>query len=150
MKFISYAQNFEDVMLWRALKHIQNGFYVDVGASDPIGHSVSHAFYLKGWRGVHIEPVPEKAELLRQQRPDETVLEIALSDNEGSLPFHIVPSSIGISSVLTHYIQKYDYYDIQVKTLTLNSALAPWIHQEIHWLKIDVEGYEEKSSEGME
>ena len=27
--FISYAQNFEDVMLWRALKHVEKGFYID-------------------------------------------------------------------------------------------------------------------------
>ena len=32
MSFISYAQNFEDVMLWRALKHISEGFYIDIGA----------------------------------------------------------------------------------------------------------------------
>ncbi len=34
--FISHAQNFEDVILWRALKHVQNGFYIDVGAQDPV------------------------------------------------------------------------------------------------------------------
>ena len=41
MTFISYAQNFEDVMLWRALKHVEKGFYVDVGAQDPVVDSVS-------------------------------------------------------------------------------------------------------------
>ena len=43
--FISYAQNFEDVILWRALNHVENGFYVDVGAMDPTEHSVTKAFY---------------------------------------------------------------------------------------------------------
>jgi hypothetical protein len=33
MPFISYAQNYEDVILWRALRHVEKGFYVDVGAS---------------------------------------------------------------------------------------------------------------------
>jgi hypothetical protein len=32
--FISYAQNYEDVMLFRALKNINQGFYVDVGAME--------------------------------------------------------------------------------------------------------------------
>lgn len=32
MTFVSYAQNFEDVMLYRALKHVEKGFYIDVGA----------------------------------------------------------------------------------------------------------------------
>lgn len=51
--FISYAQNFEDVMLWRALKHVKNGLYIDIGAHDPVICSVSLAFYERGWRGVH-------------------------------------------------------------------------------------------------
>ena len=47
MSFISYAQNFEDVMLWRALKHVENGFYIDVGANEafalrtPFAHELS-------------------------------------------------------------------------------------------------------------
>ena len=44
-EFVSYAQNFEDVMLWRALKHVENGYYVDIGAQDPVFDSVSLAFY---------------------------------------------------------------------------------------------------------
>lgn len=32
MTFISFAQNYEDVMLWRALGQVKDGFYVDVGA----------------------------------------------------------------------------------------------------------------------
>ena len=51
MSFVSYAQNFEDVMLWRALKHVENGFYVDIGAQDPLVDSVSLAFYEHGWQG---------------------------------------------------------------------------------------------------
>ena len=47
MSMISYAQNFEDVMLWRALGHIDNGFYIDVGANDP------HSFLQQLARGSH-------------------------------------------------------------------------------------------------
>ncbi len=45
MTFISFAQNAEDVMLWRALGHVRAGFYIDVGAQDPELDSVTHAFY---------------------------------------------------------------------------------------------------------
>lgn len=42
MTFVSYAQNFDDVMLWRALKHIEHRFYVLVKrlgppCADPLG-----------------------------------------------------------------------------------------------------------------
>ena len=59
--FVSYAQNFEDIMLYRALKHVQSGFYIDIGAYDPVIHSVSLAFYERGWRGIHVEPNPHYA-----------------------------------------------------------------------------------------
>jgi peptide methionine sulfoxide reductase MsrB len=54
---VSYAQNCEDVMLHRALRPVQQGFYVDVGANDPVCHSITKAFYECGWRGINIEPV---------------------------------------------------------------------------------------------
>src|SRR4051812_19442188 len=59
MTFISYAQNYEDIMLFRALRHVADGFYVDVGANSPDEHSVTKAFYERGWRGINIEPVME-------------------------------------------------------------------------------------------
>ena len=45
MPLISYSQNFEDAMLWRALSEVKGGFYIDVGAWDPDRDSVTLAFY---------------------------------------------------------------------------------------------------------
>ncbi|MDT9694257.1 hypothetical protein Q5762_39180, partial [Streptomyces sp. P9(2023)] len=68
MGIVSYAQNFEDVMLWRALGHIENGFYVDIGAQHPTIDSVSKAFYERGWSGINVEPVDEYITLLQAER----------------------------------------------------------------------------------
>src|SRR5437660_12889254 len=87
VKFISYAQNFEDVLLWRALGHVEKGFYVDVGAQHPIVDSVSRAFYERGWRGVHVEPTLRHVELLKNDRPDEKVLQAVVSDRNGESRF---------------------------------------------------------------
>lgn len=57
MTLTSYAQNFEDVILWRVLRHVERGTYIDLGAQDPVADSVSLAFYENGWRGLHVEPV---------------------------------------------------------------------------------------------
>ena len=155
MIFVSYAQNFEDVMLWRALKHIQNGVYVDVGAQHPIIDSVSKSFYEHGWRGVHIEPVPYYARLLRRDRPDELVLEIALSDSEGTLELNVIAKT-GLSTAVDAYAQSHhterglDSQRIQVPVLTLNSALRSLEGKDVHWLKIDVEGLEEKVLKGWD
>ena len=106
MPFTSYAQNFEDVMLWRALRHVDKGCYIDVGAQHPVVDSVSKAFYEHGWRGIHVEPVPQYANLLRADRPDETVLQLALSDTEGVLELNLIPET-GLSNRVENHDQRH-------------------------------------------
>lgn len=147
MTFISYAQNFEDVMLWRALKHVEHGFYVDIGANHPVVDSISKAFYDRGWRGIHVEPVPEYAQLLREARTDEVVIEKAVSAEAGVMTLHVVPGT-GLSSLVEESARRavalrgYDCFEISVPVITLDELLAPYVGREIHWLKIDVEGAE--------
>ena len=75
--FVSYAQNSEDVVLWRALRTIANGHYIDVGACDPVEYSVTKAFYDRGWSGINVEPVESYAAKLRKSRPRDTTYEVA-------------------------------------------------------------------------
>jgi hypothetical protein len=84
MVVISYAQNFEDVILSRALSGVRKGFYVDVGAWDPCEHSVTYAFYQKGWRGINIEPNREYFGRLVTARPRDVNLGIAVGETDGS------------------------------------------------------------------
>ena len=91
--FVSYAQNFEDVMLWRALRDVPDGFYVDVGAASPRWGSVTLAFYEHGWHGINIEPDPVPFEALVEQRPRDLNLNVALSNAAGQLPMYFVPDT---------------------------------------------------------
>jgi FkbM family methyltransferase len=147
MTFISYAQNFEDVMLWRALRHIQNGCYIDIGANDPIVDSVSLAFYEHGWRGVHLEPTAQYANLLRQQRPDELVIQAAVSDSQKLLTFFEFPdtglSTLDATIAAEHQQKGFRVLQTVTPTLTLDDVFAQNLRTDIHWLKIDVEGFEE-------
>ena len=146
MSITSYAQNFEDVMLWRALGHIPNGFYIDVGAQHPVIDSVSKAFYEHGWRGVHVEATPVYATLVRADRPDELVLQVALSDKPGSLTFYEIPDtglSTGDASIAEHHRSRgYNVVETVVPCITLADVFTQAAQQEVHWLKIDVEGME--------
>ena len=146
MNITSYAQNFEDVMLWRALRHVPNGFYIDVGAQHPVVDSVSKAFYEHGWRGIHVEATTTYANLLRQDRPDETVLQTALSDHHGALTFYEIPDtglSTGDKSIAEkHQAQGFAVRETTVPCITLADVFAQAGQREIHWLKIDVEGME--------
>lgn len=148
MSFNSYAQNFEDVMLWRALGHVPNGFYIDVGAQHPIVDSVSLAFHEHGWHGIHVEPLPQYAELLREQRPGDTILQAAVAPTSEVLQFYEIPNS-GISTAdaeiaTSHRARGFEIREIFVPCVTLTAVFDLCKGKDIHWLKIDVEGYEAK------
>lgn len=134
-------------MLWRALKHVKHGCYIDVGAQHPVIDSVSKAFYELGWRGVHVEPVQHYVNLLRQDRPDETVLQLALSDTEGTLELNIIPET-GLSTGVESYAQRhhaelgFSFQKVTVPVTTLKNATSQLAGKDVHWLKIDVEGLE--------
>lgn len=147
MAFTSYAQNFEDVMLWRALSHVTNGRYIDIGAQHPVIDSVSLAFYERGWRGTHVEPVPAYAALLRQHRSDETVIEAALTDVDGPVELNVIPAT-GLSTLIDAHAAQHvqagqsGVQRIVVAGLTARTALRQLAGQPVHWMKIDVEGAE--------
>jgi len=97
-RFVSHAQFGEDVRLWRALGHIATGRYVDVGAQDPDLDSVTRAFYDRGWSGVNVEPVPAYAARLRERRPRDVTLAVALAERPGNLALHVFPAT-GLSTL---------------------------------------------------
>lgn len=147
MGITSYAQNFEDVILWRALRHVQNGTYVDIGAHHPEIDSVSKAFYDHGWRGVHVEPGPAEAQLLRDSRPGEIVIQAIVSDKAGVQAFYQTPGG-GLSTadkeIATFHVE-HGHAPVSATTvvsISLDDVLDQVPNEEIHWLKIDVEGFE--------
>jgi FkbM family methyltransferase len=146
MTFISYAQNFEDVILWRALKHIKNGTYIDIGAQDPVTHSVSLAFYENGWRGVHVEPNADYAEKIRKARPDEEVIQAAVGAKNGKMSFFDIPDT-GLSTGDEAIAKRHEAAGFKTRRTTVNclpfsKILGPFQKRDVHWLKIDVEGME--------
>ena len=148
MGIVSYAQNLEDVMLWRALGRVADGFYIDIGAQDSIQDSVGCAFYENGWTGIDVEPIAEYAEKLRQERPRNIVIEAVVTDNLVSeRKIYCIPNT-GLSTLNRKIARQHeaDGFEIVVKKskcITFDDLLALH-HGEIHWAKIDVEGHEQQ------
>lgn len=101
-RFTSHAQNFEDVILWRALNQVRDGFYIDVGANDPITDSVTLAFYERGWWGIHIEPMQIYADALRRERQEDRIIEAAVSNTGPHLTLFEVENTGLTTSIRQH------------------------------------------------
>ncbi|MES2320234.1 MAG: FkbM family methyltransferase [Pseudomonadota bacterium] len=155
MSFVSYSQNGEDVLLWRALKHLARGFYIDVGANDPVADSVSKVFYDAGWHGINLEPLPAFHQALQAQRPRDINLALAAGASDGSITLFDFPAMMGWASpdpavAASHRAAGYALAELTVPMRTLSSVCAEHVTGEIHFLKIDVEGYEREVLRGLD
>ena len=146
--FLSYAQNGEDVILWRALRHVESGRSVDIGANHPQHDSVTKAFYDRGWSGLDVEPVAHFAALLREARPRDVVVEVAVSDLDDSHVLLHEFAGTGLSTLRGEYVPGavelgYELQDRSVPARSLQSLVEEHLHgEQVHFCKIDVEGAE--------
>jgi len=155
MGIISYAQNFEDVMLWRALKDIENGCYIDIGANDPTKYSVTKAFYENGWSGLNFEPVAHWFNKLEEERPRDTNLQIAIGKDSEKLEFFEVVGT-GLSTLDKEIAHEHaEKLGFEIKSYFVDSKTLTDVYKEknldtVHFLKIDVEGAEKIVLQGID
>ena len=152
--FESFAQNGEDVVLWRALCNLPSGRYVEIGANDPRDDSITWAFYLRGWRGLEVEAVHAFAEAHRQVRPGDVQVEAFVGEPttgdgaDGTVTFFEVPGT-GLSTAdadvaARHREAHHDVVERRVPVRPLREILAEtgFDSGDVHFMVVDVEGAE--------
>lgn len=152
---ISYAQNFEDIILNRCFRDIEKGFYIDVGASSPLIHSVTFNFYAKGWNGINVEPFRERYSELTTLRPRDINLACAASNRNGSATFFRSRDRGGHSTIEQERgaaLETSGMAGVEtVETRTLADICSTYkVSRNYEFLKIDVEGAEKKVVEGAD
>ncbi|MFA1543509.1 FkbM family methyltransferase [Actinomadura monticuli] len=151
---IAYAGNAEDVVLMRAFAGRRGGFFVDVGAGEPVSGSLTKNLVDGlGWRGVNIEPLPERHARLRQARPRDVSLCVAAGDKPGAAEFFRVvpgPGKTGGGGLSTlrrdvlggHLADGWRHEELRVEVVTLEAILSAHAEEGFDLLKVDVEGSE--------
>jgi len=141
----TYSQYNEDIILLTLLEGVSKGFYVDVGANYPVIDSVTKLFYDKGWSGINIEPIVSLHKELTKARSRDINLQCgAGSINTKAtlreyieIPGHSTFESNQQKNELSKSYQEYSVDIRPLKDIFIENNVTS-----IHFLKIDVEGYE--------
>ncbi len=144
----------ENILVREYFHDKEKGFFVEVGANDPINHG-SQTWHLEkrlNWSGILVEPIPELAEKCRNTRVNSKTYECVCVDENASKTLTLfVPcdnnsnneiycrSSIGKNIDGSKFKQ---HKEIEVQARTLNSILEAENVENIDLLSIDVEGAE--------
>ena len=150
---VSYAQNGEDVLLDRLFgAHV--GTYMDIGACHPIYHNNAYFFYLRGWRGVNVEPIPWLHSYFEEHRPEDLNLAVAAGASDGDLPFFELPQSGGLSTLSAKIAEEYrargeEVVERLVPVRTVAALVAEHAIAPPDFLSIDAEGTEEQVVRGL-
>lgn len=126
------------------------GFFVEVGAYDPVFQSQSYHLELGGWDGLLIEPIPEFAENLARNRKarvrqcacvapaDAHAGHVPLLERRGASTIRFNPRQVGHEQV------------IDVPAATLTDVLIDANVAQVDFLSVDVEGAEPDVLRGLD
>ena len=156
----SFSQNYEDIFLNQNIfKNKQNGVYIELGALDGVLYSNTKFFEDSlNWKGILIEPHPEKFKLLQQNRPNNFLFNSLVSCHKEPLEYrYFVDCHAAVSGVENTLSQHHfdTYFEsnnewnktlpqnkIFIKPISLSEIVKSTKLTHIDLLSLDVEGHE--------
>jgi FkbM family methyltransferase len=126
----SYAQVGEDLVVDHYLGEPTGGYYVDIGAYEPMHLSNTYLFYKRGWKGVCVEPNALLAGEYRETRPKDQFYTEACGT--GELKFKLSDEHDSLSKVSDS--------GVPIKSRPLSEYLA--MLPRVDLLSVDCEGME--------
>jgi FkbM family methyltransferase len=141
---LSFSQEGEDGVLQRLFERKSVGFYVDVGSHHPQRFSNTYRFYLRGWNGINIDPLPGSKARFDTMRQRDINLEVGISDRPGELTYYSFqqPAFNTFDPKVAGTRESPLLSADQIKVLRLSDVLNQHLKpdQKIDFLSIDVEG----------
>jgi hypothetical protein len=150
---ISFSQFGEDVIMLKMLERygVDNITYLDIGANDPVNGSNTYSFYLRGYRGVLIEPNAALCYKIRKQRPGDTCLNFGIGiDKATEADYYMFSEACsGMNTFSKEEALSYEQQGFKIEKVVklplrdINEVLAQYFKKPPTIMSIDVEGLDE-------
>jgi FkbM family methyltransferase len=141
----SYAQWGEDSLVWDYFHRKPRGFFIEVGANDPIILSQTYLLEQNGWEGILVEPQAKCCVELRRSRPRSKVVQAACGAPEQKGKALLRVAAADVLSMLATQTADDDVTfagTVEVDLVTLDDLLAECGNPKPDFVSIDVEGGE--------
>lgn len=142
--------NHEDLLIDYLLSFKKNGFYIDIGANDPNFPGNTKRFYLKGWRGINVEPQKKPYLNLLKYRPNDINLNIAVDVKSGTSALYELPNrndGSSLNPIMAKLTSIWNKNSKIIKTTARTISLAELFkryvkNKTVDFVSIDTEGTE--------
>lgn len=156
----SFGQLGEDQVIVHLLaQHLKRpGFYVDIGAFDPVLYSNTLLLHRQGWQGINVDANPETIERFRKARPLDRSLCVAVSDRVENLNYTAYESGASNRLVETNATALESLIgETAVKQTTLTTTTLSFILEQngvkpggVDFLNVDCEGFDLRVLQGLD
>ncbi len=145
---VSFSKSGDDIQLRQLIKNKKPGTYVDIGCWDPTKASNSYFFYLRGWRGICIDPNPELAARYKKVRPSDTFINCAVGQKEGHLNYYMLDehnssmNTFDLDFLKKHHLEEKIKKTLNIPLYNLKAILDEHLkpNERLDFFDIDVEG----------
>lgn len=147
---MSFSQIGQDVRVVDFYNKKENGYFIEIGASDGIHFSNTYLLETQyNWKGICCEPIPRQFEKLTVNRPKSLCCNRAVYGTRDNIIEFDIANNYDLLSGISEYIDRHkssvdeNKTTIQIKTITLldilDKANAPRF---IEYMSLDTEGSE--------
>jgi FkbM family methyltransferase len=147
--FKTYSQYHEDIFLGQLFAGKCDGFYVDIGANNPMKLNNTKKFYDMGWSGINIEPNPKLYSQLCEHRKRDINLNCGVGDVPGEITFYeIDPDCYSTFDQQTAMKTKFStskkvIAELPIKIVTIHDIWSR-CEKPVDFLSVDTESYDYK------